>query len=53
MLFRSDQADADNDGIGTACDNLEEDEETPAVPALGLLGSLLAVSLAFSARKND
>ena len=48
-----DQADADNDGIGTACDNLEEDEETPAVPALGLLGSLLAVSLAFSARKND
>ena len=48
-----DQADADNDGIGTACDSLEEEEETPAVPALGLLGTLLAVSLALSTRKND
>jgi len=48
----ADQADADNDGIGTACDNSEE-EETPSVPALGLVGSLLAVCLAIAARKND
>ena len=48
----ADQADADNDGIGTACDSSEE-EEAPSVPALGLVGSLLAVCLAIAARKND
>ena len=48
----TDQADADNDGIGTACDSSEE-EEAPSVPAVGLVGSLLAVCLAIAARKND
>ena len=47
------QADADNDGIGTACDGSEEEEETPSVPALGLIGSLLAVCFAVAFRKND
>ena len=51
-IANADQADADNDGIGTACDSTEEDEETPAVPALGLLGSLLAVCVALVVRKN-
>lgn len=49
----ADQADADNDGIGTACDGLEEENETPSVPALGLIGSLLAVCFALAVRKND
>ena len=48
----ADQADADNDGIGTACDSSEE-EEAPSVPAVGLVGSLLAVCLAIAARKNN
>ena len=51
-IANADQADADNDGIGTACDSTEEDEETPAVPALGLLGSILAVCVALVVRKN-
>ena len=48
----ADQADADNDGIGTACDGSEEESETPSVPAMGLIGSLLAVCLALVVRKN-
>ena len=48
----TDQADADNDGIGTACDGSEEETETPSVPALGLFGSLLAVCIALVVRKN-
>lgn len=49
----ADQADADNDGIGTACDSSEEEEETPSVPALGILGSLLAVCFALAVVKKD
>jgi len=48
-----DQADADNDGIGTACDGLEEEAESPAVPALGFMATLLAICLAVSLRKFD
>ena len=48
----TDQADADNDGIGTACDGSEEETETPSVPALGLFGSLLAICIALVVRKN-
>jgi len=48
-----DQADADNDGIGTACDGSEDETETPAVPALGLMATMLAICLAVGLRKFD
>lgn len=49
----ADQSDADGDGTGTACDSSEEEEESPSVPALGILGSLLAVCFAFAVVKKD
>lgn len=49
----ADQSDADGDGTGTVCDSSEEEEETPSVPALGLLGSLLAVCFALAVVKKD
>ena len=52
FIANADQADADNDGIGTACDGSEEESETPSVPALGMIGSLLAVCIALVVRKN-
>ena len=48
----ADQADADNDGIGTACDSSEEDE-APSVPAIGVIGTLLAVCVAVGSRKFE
>jgi cyclophilin family peptidyl-prolyl cis-trans isomerase len=49
----ADQADADSDGIGTACDSAEEENEAPSVPAIGVVGTLLAVSIAVGSRKFD
>ena len=49
----TDQADADNDGVGTACDSSEEENETPSVPALGVVGTLLAVCIAVGSRKFE
>lgn len=46
------QADMDNDGVGTACDGDESESETPAVPALGVIGLLMAVSLAMAMRRD-
>lgn len=52
FMANPDQEDADNDGFGTACDGLEEEQETPSVPTLGIVGSLLAISVAVLTRKN-
>ena len=51
-ISNGDQADADNDGIGTACDGEEVETETPAVPALGMIGALMGIFLAVATRKD-
>ena len=51
-VVNADQADADNDGVGTVCDGAESETEAVTVPALGLMGAILAVSLAMVGRKD-
>ena len=52
-VANADQADADNDGVGSACDGAESETEAATVPALGLMGAILAVTLAMVGRKDD
>jgi len=52
-VANADQADADNDGLGTACDGQEAETEAATVPALGVVGAILAVALAMVGRKDS
>ena len=52
-VANADQEDADNDGVGTACDGMESETETATVPALGVMGAILAVALAMVGRKDS
>ena len=59
LTSNPDQQDLDGDGIGSACDGIEdtvpsvsdenETDDTPAIPALGAVGTLLAVTIGFIA----
>jgi len=59
----SDQADGDNDGVGTACDGMElsvdengtiTDGGTP-IPSIGMVGTAVAISAGFfiAIRRED